>query len=54
MIENDMSINAEKLKHLVEEGQQMALAGHFDSDGILRAVERFNKRFEVQLFFVSI
>ena len=45
MLEKEMRLNAEKLKSIVEEGRQMAHAGHFDSAGILKAVENFDKRF---------
>ncbi len=39
-----MDVNAENLKAIVEKGKEMARAGHFDSAGILKAVQKFDKR----------
>ena len=44
MLEHDMEANTSNLKAIVEQGRQMARAGHFDSAGILKAVEDFDKR----------
>ena len=44
MLEHEMDVNAENLKTIVEQGKEMARAGHFDSAGILKAVENFDKR----------
>ena len=40
-----MDVNADNLKAIVEQGNKMARAGHFDSAGILKAVKDFDKRF---------
>ena len=45
MLEKEMDANAENLKSIVEQGHQMARAGHFDSAAILKAVEEFDQRF---------
>lgn len=47
-----MRLNAEKLKIIVDEGHQMAHAGHFDSAGILKAVETFDKRHVAKVGFL--
>ena len=39
-----MEANADNLKSIVEQGHEMARAGHFDSDAILKAVKDFDKR----------
>jgi len=39
-----MATNADKLKSIVEQGKEMAAAGHFDSAAILKAVQDFDKR----------
>ena len=39
-----METNADNLKSIVEQGHEMARAGHFDSDAILKAVKDFDKR----------
>ena len=39
-----MEANADNLKSIVAQGREMARAGHFDSAGILKAVEDFDKR----------
>lgn len=39
-----MAVNAENLKSIVEQGHKLARAGHFDSAGILKAVQDFDKR----------
>lgn len=44
MLEYEMATNAEKLKSIVDQGKEMAAAGHFDSAAILRAVQDFDKR----------
>lgn len=44
MLENEMAVNAENLKGIVEQGNKLARAGHFDSAGILKAVQDFDKR----------
>jgi len=45
MLEKEMALNAENLKSIVDQGNQMAKAGHFDSASILRAVKDFDRRF---------
>ena len=45
MLEKEMETNADNLKDIVEQGHEMARAGHFDSAGILKAVADFDKRF---------
>lgn len=40
-----MEANAENLKSIVQQGREMARAGHFDSAGILKAVEDFDQRY---------
>ena len=44
MLEKEMEANADNLKSIVEQGHEMARAGHFDSDAILKAVKDFDKR----------
>lgn len=44
MLEHDMAVNAENLKSIVEQGNKLARAGHFDSAGILKAVQNFDRR----------
>lgn len=44
MLENEMAMNADNLKSIVAQGNEMARAGHFDSAGILKAVKDFDKR----------
>jgi len=44
MLEYEMATNAEKLKSIVDQGKEMAAAGHFDSAAILRAVQDFDRR----------
>jgi len=44
MLEYEMATNADKLKSIVEQGKEMAAAGHFDSAAILKAVQDFDKR----------
>ncbi|XP_076441755.1 spectrin beta chain, non-erythrocytic 5-like [Babylonia areolata] len=45
-LEMDLGSLANTIKSIVSQGQEMASAGHFNSAGILSAVEDFNKRFE--------
>jgi len=45
MLENEMAVNAENLKSIVDQGNQMAKAGHFDSVSILKSVKDFDKRY---------
>jgi hypothetical protein len=55
-----MAMNADNLKSLVAEGNEMARAGHFDSAGILKAVKDFDRRcvcllfFQVQVFHICL
>ena len=44
MLENEMEVNADNLRGIVEQGHQMAKAGHFDSASILKTVQDFDKR----------
>ena len=44
MLEHDMDSHAVNLKAIVKQGHEMARAGHFDSAGILKAVENFDRR----------
>ena len=44
MLEKEMATNAENLKSIVEQGNEMARAGHFDSAAILKAVKDFDDR----------
>ena len=44
MLENEMGMNADNLKSIVAQGNEMARAGHFDSAGILKAVNDFDRR----------
>jgi len=46
MLEYEMATNAEKLKSIVDQGKEMAAAGHFDSASILKAVQDFDKRLD--------
>ncbi len=39
-----MDVHAENLKSIVEQGREMAKAGHFDSAGILKKVDAFDRR----------
>ena len=39
-----MDVHAAEMADLLGKGQQLAEAGHFDSAGILRDVQKFNKR----------
>lgn len=50
MLENEMAVNAENLKGIVEQGNKLARAGHFDSAGILKAVQDFDKRWTTKIF----
>jgi spectrin beta len=45
MLENEMAMNADNLKSIVAQGNEMARAGHFDSAGILKAVKEFDQRY---------
>ncbi|KAL8620004.1 hypothetical protein ACOMHN_015286 [Nucella lapillus] len=45
-LEMDLGTLANTIQTIVAQGQQMASAGHFNSAGILSAVDDFNKRFE--------
>lgn len=47
MLENEMAANKDNLKTIVEQGNQMAREGHFDSAGILKAVKDFDKRWDI-------
>ncbi len=40
-----MQVNSENLKSIVEQGREMAKAGHFDSAGILKKVDDFDRRY---------
>ena len=44
MLENEMAVNAENLRSIVEQGNKLAKDGHFDSKGILQAVKEFDNR----------
>lgn len=44
MLENEMDAHADNLKQIVDQGRQMARAGHFDKAGILKAVDNFDRR----------
>ena len=44
MLEHEMDVHSENLKAIVAQGHRMAREGHFDSAGILKAVENFDKR----------
>lgn len=44
MLETDLALLSENIHSIVSQGQSMAKAGHFDSDGILKSVDSFNKR----------
>ena len=44
MLEYEMATNADKLKSIVDQGKEMAAAGHFDSASILKAVQDFDRR----------
>ena len=46
-LEMDLSLLADTMQTIVEQGKEMAKAGHFNSAGILSAVEDFNKRWSV-------
>jgi len=48
-----MATNAEKLKSIVDQGKEMAAAGHFDSASILKAVQDFDKRWDSELLSSS-
>jgi len=49
MLEKEMAMNADNLKSIVDQGNQMARAGHFDSKSILEAVKGFDKRQDLPL-----
>ena len=51
MLEYEMATNADKLKRIVDQGKEMAAAGHFDSASILKAVQDFDKRFFLAAIF---
>jgi len=44
-----MATNADKLKSIVDQGKEMAAAGHFDSASILKAVQDFDRRLDFAL-----
>ena len=44
-LEKEMEKNADNLKDIVDQGNKMAKEGHFDSEGILKKVKDFDKRF---------
>ena len=46
-LEMDLGLLADTMQTIVEQGKEMAKAGHFNSAGILSAVEDFNKRWSV-------
>jgi len=46
-LEYEMATNADKLKSIVDQGKEMAAAGHFDSASILKAVQDFDKRLDL-------
>ena len=46
MLENEMDNHAENLKSIVDQGREMAKAGHFDSAGILKKVDAFDRRLD--------
>ena len=46
-LEMDLSLLADTMQTIVEQGKEMAKAGHFNSAGILSAVQDFNKRWSV-------
>lgn len=54
MLENEMAVNAENLKSIVEQGHKLARAGHFDSAGILKAVQDFDKRWATQILTITL
>ncbi len=45
MLENEMDVHADNLKSIVEQGREMAKAGHFDSAAILQKVDAFDRRY---------
>ncbi|XP_041352702.1 spectrin beta chain, non-erythrocytic 5-like isoform X2 [Gigantopelta aegis] len=45
-LENDLDILSETIQTIVAQGKEMASAGHFNSAGIIKAVDAFNTRFE--------
>ncbi|KAK7105089.1 spectrin beta chain, non-erythrocytic 5-like isoform X3 [Littorina saxatilis] len=45
-LEQDLGTLADTIQTIVHQGKEMADAGHFNSAGILSAVQDFNKRFE--------
>ena len=47
-----MDANAENLKSIEQQGREMARAGHFDSAGILKAVEDFDKRLAIIVYLL--
>ena len=48
-----MDLHAENLKSIVEQGREMAKAGHFDSAGILKKVDAFDRR-SVNIILVEV
>ena len=46
-LEYEMATNADNLKSIVDQGKEMAAAGHFDSASILKAVQDFDKRLDL-------
>ncbi|CAL1542371.1 unnamed protein product [Lymnaea stagnalis] len=45
-LENDLAALSKTIEDIINQGKQMADAGHFNSAGIKQAVEEFNRRFE--------
>ena len=48
-----MDLHAENLKSIVEQGREMAKAGNFDSAGILKKVDAFDRR-SVNIIFAGV
>ena len=48
-----MDLHAENLKSIVDQGREMAKAGHFDSAGILKKVDAFDRR-SVSIIFAGV
>ena len=43
-LEMDLSSLADTIQSIIDQGKEMANAGHFNSAGILSAVQDFNRR----------
>ena len=52
-LEMDLSSLADTIQSIVDQGKEMANAGHFNSKDILKAVQDFNKRWLTDWTFIT-